>query len=123
MHLIELSNHVSSFSVFIRNGNQTEIIPLNEILYCVAEGNYTLIHLQNEQQLLTSIRISYILKILEPHGFLPIHKSTIVNLLHIRKIRSNGINKIIMINGEELEISRRCKQKINNYFTCDDRKT
>ena len=96
----------------LRSGNKLYFIPLKDVLYCRANGNYTCFFLTNNTELISSKSLAKIRKELIPQGFIPIHKSYLVNSMHIRYISFNEKCTVMLINNVELEISRRSKMQI-----------
>ncbi len=84
-------------------------VPVSEILWLEADNNYTTIHLTNATKLLTSRAIGEYEDILTPLDFFRIHQSTIINLQYLQEyVRGDG-GSVILVNGKELEVSRRRK--------------
>jgi two-component system LytT family response regulator len=50
-------------------------------------------------------------KLLNDTSFLRIHKSFLVNLLHVKEYQRGEGGTIIMTNGTEIEVSRRKKEQ------------
>lgn len=84
-------------------------VPLNDILWLEADNNYTTLHLSSGAKLLTSRAIGEYEDILSTLDFFRIHQSTIINLQHLQEyVRGEG-GSVILVNGQELEVSRRRK--------------
>ncbi|MEO0468549.1 MAG: LytTR family DNA-binding domain-containing protein [Bacteroidota bacterium] len=80
-----------------------------EMMYCVADGAYTKVVLQ-ENDLLVSRNIGQLEKELRAFSFFRIHKSYLVNLLHVQAyIRGNG-GQVVMSDGMELDVSKRKRE-------------
>lgn len=87
------------------------IVKLEEILYCEAERSYTVFHFVNGRPVTISKPLYDYEKLLTDTPFLRIHKSFLVNLLHVKEyVRGEG-GTIIMTNGTEIEVSRRKKEQ------------
>lgn len=78
---------------------------LDEIVHCVADSNYTMIHLNGNRKFLASKTLSDIEGMLPEGNFLRIHKSHLVNLNHILKLSPN--DEVIMSDHTSITISRR----------------
>ncbi len=87
-----------------------QIIPLSEILYCTADGGYTNFILSDNSKICVSKSISEFENMLDDNEFLRIHKSSIVNLDHIKEYRRGDGGSLIMANDYEIEVSRRKKE-------------
>ena len=87
------------------------IVKLEEILYCEAERSYTVFHFVAGRPVTISKPLYDYEKLLTDTSFLRIHKSFLVNLLHVKEyVRGEG-GTIIMTNGTEIEVSRRKKEQ------------
>jgi two-component system LytT family response regulator len=83
-----------------------QIVPVDTILYCTANSNYTSLVLRDKQKLLVSRTLKEIEEMLEDYPFLRVHHSCLVNLLEIKKyIRGEG-GTLLMSDGAEVDVSR-----------------
>ncbi len=86
------------------------IVKLEEIIYCEAQRSYTIFRLVNNKSIVISKPLFDYDKLLSDTIFLRIHKSFLINLLHVKEyIRGEG-GTVIMTNGTEIEVSRRKKE-------------
>lgn len=94
-------------SLLIAEGDNRICIAVADIFYCAANTPYIDIHLGHKKYLhsetLKSLRVQ-----LDNRYFVRIHKSTLVNLAHIRSYtsRHNGDYDVTMNNGTQLRVSR-----------------
>jgi two-component system LytT family response regulator len=89
-----------------------EIVPVDTILYCTANSNYTSLVLKDKQKLLVSRTLREIEEMLEDYPFLRIHHSCLVNLHEIKKyIRGEG-GTLLMSDGVEVAVSRSRKDEL-----------
>lgn len=83
-----------------------QMVPVDNILYCTANSNYTLLILKDKQKLTVSRTLKEIEEMLEDHPFLRVHHSCLVNLNEIQKyIRGEG-GTVLMSDAAELAVSR-----------------
>lgn len=76
------------------------LINPNELIYCKADGNYTDLFLSNGKTETTTINLGRIYSMLPENIFFRISRSTIINLIFLKKVdRKNNI--CILINGTE----------------------
>jgi len=76
--------------------------PLN-ILYCRADGNYTIIH-TGERELLCSMNIGRLKDILPEHSFIRIGRSLILNIEHITHLDRKQSNVTLMYQGKSVTV-------------------
>ena len=83
-----------------------EFVDIEDILYCKAEGSYTLFKLNNNDSLLVSKHLKEFENILSDQYFMRVHNSFLINLKGVKKyIRSDG-GYILMTNNDPVSISR-----------------
>jgi len=86
-----------------------QVVELNDILYAEAAGNYTNFYFFNQHTICTSKPIHEYEELLDDAGFVRIHKSYLINLLHVKEYLKGEGGSVILTNGKELEVSRRKK--------------
>lgn len=93
-----------------------ELVPLENILHCESDSNYTHVLLKNGKKFLVSRTLKEIEELLEGHPFLRIHHSHLVNLNEIvRYIRGEG-GYVIMSDNTSITVSRSRKDALLKIF-------
>lgn len=87
-----------------------QIIRISDIVCCEAQNSYTIFHLMNNQQTVSSKPIGDYEVLLSDAYFTRIHKSWLINMKHIKEYRKGEGGAVIMMNNKELEVSRRKKE-------------
>lgn len=86
-------------------------IPIDDIIRCESDANYTRFHIRNEQK---PIMVSKTLKdydeLLTDYGFCRVHHSHLINLKFIKKYIKGEGGIVVMLDGAEVEVSRRKKE-------------
>jgi DNA-binding LytR/AlgR family response regulator len=79
--------------LFIKSDGKNYPVFLDDILYCEAKKNYTMVILKNEQKLMPLIPLSKFETLLleAGGGFIQIHRSFLVSKKHITAITSNNV--------------------------------
>jgi len=97
-----------------------QVIELDEILYADSSGNYTNLHFANNKIVCTSKPMHEYEKLLEDAGFVRIHKSILVNLMHVKEYLRGEGGSVILSNGQVVEVARRKKDllmaKMKEYY-------
>ncbi len=117
--LQELENNqpvsMSSYSdvLAIKDAGEVSRVPVKDILWIDAAGDYMCVHTQDNTHILRKT-MKQLEEILDPRRFLRSHRSTIVNKSFIDKFCSqlNGEYYLVMSNGKELKVSRSYKDKV-----------
>ena len=95
------------------------IINLDDLMYCEADGSYTNYYTKNNKKFVSSNNLKKVETLLSGSNFYRIHRSILLNLKHIKKYNTNG--KITLSNNKTLSTSHRNKKgffkilKLMNY--------
>jgi len=97
-----------------------QVVELADILYAESSGNYTNFHFADKHLICSSKPMHEYEELLSDAGFIRIHKSCLVNLLHVKEyIRGEG-GSVKLTSGKELEVARRKKDifltKMKQYY-------
>jgi len=117
--LEELANNqpvsLSSYSgiLAIKDAGEVSRVPVKDILWIDAAGDYMCVHTENTTHILRKT-MKQLEEILDPKQFVRSHRSTIVNKYYVDKFCSqlNGEYYLVMSNGKELKVSRSYKEKV-----------
>jgi hypothetical protein len=91
--------------ITVRNGNKIKIIPVGDIIFLRADGDYVDIYTK-EGHWLKEQTMKYTEDILPPAIFVRTHRSYIVNIHHISRIERYGEQQLVILsNGEKIKIS------------------
>jgi len=96
------------------------IVKLEEIVYCEAQRSYTLFRLSSNKTIMISKPLFDYDRLLSDATFLRIHKSFLINLMHVKEYMRGDGGTVVMSNGTEIEVSRRKKEeflaKVKEFF-------
>jgi two-component system LytT family response regulator len=106
-------NHEFTMRFAIRDKGREYQVPVSEVIYLRAEGNYLCLKLPDRQHLYR-MTMNAVESELDPTAFLRIHRSYIVNMAHVKGARYSGNNEFIfsMDNGERIVSGRSYKDAI-----------
>ncbi len=96
-------------NVLISTKNGLECLRERDIIYAKAMGSYTTLYLADGKQYTSSKKLKEVENALASNYFFRIHHSHLINLHHIKVIRNQQINLVLLSDGTELEISKRKK--------------
>ncbi len=99
--------------LFVRKGLRVVKLPVPEINWFEAEGNYVRIHIKGEAYLIRE-RMMALQARLDPGRFARIHRNAIVNLSYVKEMRpwSNSAYVVFLEDGTELRLSRRYRSRL-----------
>ncbi|MEP7043434.1 MAG: LytTR family DNA-binding domain-containing protein [Dokdonella sp.] len=97
----------------IKDAGRILRVPLNDILWIDAAGDYMCVHTPAETHVLRAT-MRELEGRLDPRRFQRIHRSTIVNVARVKELRShlNGEYFLILDGGQQLKLSRSYKDKV-----------
>ncbi|TMI87116.1 MAG: LytTR family transcriptional regulator [Bacteroidetes bacterium] len=97
-----------------------QVVDLKDVLFCEASGSYTNFYFADKHFVCTAKTILEYEELLEDAGFVRIHKSFLVNLLHVKEYLRGEGGSVILSNGKEIEVARRKKDifinKMKEYY-------
>ena len=88
------------------------LVSLRDIVYCKAEGSYTLFKLINGKEILTSTNLKEYEDMLKDYAFVRSHHSYLSNLYHIIEVRKKDGGNLLMENGETIPLSYRKRSDV-----------
>lgn len=93
--------------IFVQKSEKLLNLPVDEIVYLEASGDYTILTTKNDQ-FVSSSGIGKLEEILNPETFIRVHRSTIINLNSLKEIEKhfNGGMVVKMTNGKSFPVSR-----------------
>jgi two-component system LytT family response regulator len=91
-----------------------DLVTIDEILYCEASANNTLVYMTNNKKIVATKNLKEYEDLLNNHRFFRIHHAYLVNLKHVAKYIKGEGGSVILSNQKELEVSRRKKQEFLN---------
>jgi two-component system LytT family response regulator len=97
----------------VKSAKQTILLPTDDIDWIAAAGNYLELYAGKNMHLIRE-RLTHLEQKLDPEKFARIHRSTIVNIEHIKTLQPlfNGDHLVLLQNGKELHMSRTFREKL-----------
>ena len=101
----------------VKDGLETSIIETSDIDWVDAAGDYMCIHVGDDIHVMR-ITMKDLEMQLDPKIFQRVHRSTIVNLDKVTKVRShaNGEFHLMLVNGVSIKMSRSYKDKVSHFL-------
>ncbi len=111
LHNIQQKQPSQEMKLCITSLKGFQVIELKDILYCEASSNYTNFYFTSGSSICTAKSIHEYEELLSDSGFIRIHKSYLVNLLHVKEYLRGEGGAVVLSNKKELEVSRRRKDE------------
>jgi two-component system LytT family response regulator len=87
-----------------------QMVPVDSIISCEADSNYTIVILKNKQKIVVSRTLKDIEEILEDYSFFRIHHSYLVNINEINKYVKGEGGYVVMSDASTIDVSRSKKE-------------
>jgi two-component system, LytTR family, response regulator len=120
LHNVNKVGHPLEMRLCLPTQKGFTILKLEDIVYCEAQRSYTIFRLVNNKSIIISKPLFDYDKLLADTIFLRVHKSFLINLMHVKEYLRGEGGTVIMSNGMEVEISRRKKEqfleKVKEFF-------
>ncbi len=87
-----------------------QMIPIDNIISCESDDNYTNIKLKGGKKLLVTRSLKEIEENLEQHSFIRVHRSYLVNLNEIEKYIKGEGGYLVMNDGTTIDVARNKKE-------------
>ena len=99
--------------VLAREGRRTVLIPVGEVRWIQADGDYARVHTRARQHLIDR-SLTALEDELDPRRFVRVHRSTIANIECIRELRTDDgrDHEIVLDDGTRLRLSRTHRERL-----------
>jgi two-component system, LytTR family, response regulator len=87
-----------------------QMIPVDSIISCGADSNYTILLLKNKQKIIASRTLKEIEEMLDDYSFARVHHSYVVNLNEVDKYIKGEGGYLLMSDGTNIDVSRSRKE-------------
>jgi two-component system LytT family response regulator len=104
-----LSSSKKPDKIVLHTLEKIAVVAVKDIIRCEASGNYTLFHIHGQKKILVTRTLKDFEKLLEPHSFLRVHQSHLVNLDHIKSYEKTEGGYLMMSDGNHVSVSVRKK--------------
>ena len=94
-------------------GGVTRFVRLSEVRYVEAQGDYTRLHTPTGSPLIR-VPLATLEQEWADAGFVRIHRSHLIALAHVSEVRTDGGRVTVVVDGEELAVSRRHTRELRD---------
>jgi two-component system LytT family response regulator len=91
-----------------------EMVYINEIMYCIANGSYTDFFFESGEKLTVSKNLKYYENLLLDYNFLRSHNKALVNPSFIKRIERTGGGSLLMEDGKILPVSKAKRKELED---------
>lgn len=86
------------------------MIPVDTIISCESDSNYTILQLKNNKKLVVSRTLKEIEELLEEHSFVRVHRCYLANLNEVEKYVKGEGGYLVMSDGTTIDVARNKKE-------------
>lgn len=87
-----------------------QMIPVDAIISCESDSNYTILQLKNNKKLIVSRTLKEIEELLEEHSFVRVHRCYLANLNEVEKYVKGEGGYLVMSDGTSIDVARNKKE-------------
>ncbi|HEX6249298.1 MAG TPA: LytTR family DNA-binding domain-containing protein [Nocardioidaceae bacterium] len=100
-------------TIAVELGGRTRFISRSDVRYVEAQGDYARLHTDEGSHLLR-VALSTLEEQWREAGFVRIHRSLLVSLAHVEEVRMDAGRCTVVVDGEELAVSRRHTRELRD---------
>lgn len=89
-----------------------QMIPVDAIISCESDNNYTVLQLKNNKKLVVSRTLKEIEELLEEHSFVRVHRCYLANLNEVERYVKGEGGYLVMSDGTSIDVSRNKKEEL-----------
>lgn len=98
--------------IILSTSEKIHVVKVEDIIRCESDNYYTQFFFKDGKKLLVSKTLKENEELLSEYNFLRPHKSHLINALYIESFNKRDGGTILMMDGSEVPVSRRKKEKI-----------
>lgn len=112
--LLQKINHTNSSiqRIALPTMEGLKLVPVDSIISCASEGNYTIFFMKDKQKIVVSRPLKEVEEMLEEHSFFRVHHSYIVNMNEIDRFIKGEGGYLVMSDGSTVDVSRSKKEML-----------
>jgi DNA-binding LytR/AlgR family response regulator len=97
----------------VERAGVTRFVPISQIRYVEAEGDYARLHVGDEAYLVR-VPLTQLEHDWAESGFVRIHRSLLIATAYVEEVRVDGGRCTVLMGGEELQVSRRHTRELRD---------
>ena len=113
LHAISETKETNSYFL-LPTAEGTELVNSNKLVRVEAISNYSRLFFSNGRSLVVAKVLAWLEEKLAEHGFVRTHRSHLVNMYYISKIKMEKQGILVLKNKEEIAVAKRKKQELKS---------
>jgi two-component system, LytTR family, response regulator len=98
--------------IIIKTHDNIYLVPVQDILYCQSDNNYTRFHLSDHKQIMVSATLKEYEDLLSDSGFFRIHKSYLINMKRIRRFERAEGGSVVLEGDIKIPVASRKREEL-----------
>jgi two-component system, LytTR family, response regulator len=98
--------------IAIHSLEKVHMIHIDDIIRCESQGAYTIFHLKQKEQILATKNLKEFEDLLEPHSFIRVHHSHLINFAYLKEYVKKDGGYAVMVDKSEVPVSFRKKKTL-----------
>lgn len=112
-------NRQAKPQLVFQTGSSELIFQEQEIILIEAAGNYLCLHTRHDNYIIRNTLKELTARL--PPLFVQVHRSAIVNILHIKQVVTTASLYLVLSNNKQVKLSRRCKLQLDALLNLSNR--
>ncbi len=112
-----LGDNLKTFSgknkkIILRTNESIHLLDISDIIYCDSDSSYTTVHTVEGEKIIVSRTLKEYEEMLTECGFYRVHKSYLINFVHIKRFDRHEGGYIIMTHGLKIPVASRKRDEL-----------
>ena len=112
--LYNLREGMRSPRIALPSGRGMDFVDANDIMYCIAESNYTHVIVEGSKKYTLSRTLKDVELMLEPLNFFRVHQSYLINFSFMQRYLRDDGGSVVMADGRNIPIAKRRKEEFSS---------
>jgi two-component system, LytTR family, response regulator len=96
----------------LKTSDKIFLLEVKDIVYCTSDCNYTVFTTVDGEKIMVSKPLREYDELLSDSGFFRVHRSSLINLKHIKRFEKHDGGFVVMSNGDKIAASSRGKERL-----------
>jgi two-component system, LytTR family, response regulator len=107
---------VKSANWCLKHPTKFILLEVKDIVYCESDCNYTVFTTVDDEKITVSKLLKDYDELLSDSGFFRVHRSSLINLKHIKRFEKQDGGFVVMSNGDKIPASSRGRERLMELF-------
>lgn len=108
---LKTTGHTSR-KIILRTNESIHLLDVSNIIFCDSDSSYTTVHTVEGEKIIVSRTLKEYEEMLTECGFYRVHKSYLINLVHLKRFDRQDGGYIVMTNGIKIPVASRKRDEM-----------